>query len=752
MKYFNELYDSTQVVAKTGDDRVKIKGVTDDSRDVREGYLFVAIKGLTVDGHDYIEHAIKNGAAAVVAQKQLDVAWKDDVSYLQVKDSREALGFAASSWNDFPTKKLKVIGVTGTKGKSTTVHILHHLMAGGGKNVGSMTSISAKIADEELSTGLHVTNPGPLELHKLLRKMVENKCEYALLEITSHGLDQKRVAGVEFHTAVMTNISHEHLDYHRTFTGYIEAKAKLFAGVDRAVLNKDDRSFSKIKQKLDKNVELITYSLESRADYKASYVDTNEFMNFTIRSKGTLKKFTTRLIGDYNILNFAAAIAIARDEGISWNSIEETVNQVPLPPGRLERINNELGINIYIDFAHTPDSLEKVLKYLKGLHPKGELIPVFGCASERDVQKRPKMGEISTRLADISVFTAEDPRSEDINKIIDEIETGVTHGSNRLDSESKIKSGEHYYIRVPERIDAIAASIRKYAKPGDTVVICGKGHEESMSYEGLEHPWSDKKAILSALQLNNNKAAVVLAAGKGTRLKGEDAKVLRKIAGRPMITYVVSNLIKSGFGNVTLVVGYKKEQVIKRTQGFVDYVVQEEQLGTGHALKCSLNNIPEEVRDFIVLNGDDSAFFYPDTINKIYKEHIDEKAVVSFVSLVVDDPTGLGRVVKDENGQLTAIVEEKDASDKQKKVNEVNDGFYVFNKDFVQENIIKVQKSRISGEYYIVDLVKLALEQGKKVHVHTLKDNNEWHGINTVEQLEEGDRKMRIKIEKFFSQ
>ena len=239
---------------------------------------------------------------------------------------------------------------------------------------------------------------------------------------------------------------------------------------------------------------------------------------------------------------------------------------------------------------------------------------------------------------------------------------------------------------------------------------------------------------------------MILAAGKGTRLIGENAKVLRKIAGKPMITYCVNNLLQAGFASINLVIGYKKDEVIKRTQGFVSYSHQDKQLGTGHALMIALDNIPKDIKNFIVINGDDSAFFEPETINKIYQEHHDKKAVVSFVSLIVDDPTGLGRVVKDKNGQLLGIVEEKDASEQQRKINEVNDGFYVFDKKFVQENIEKIKQSSNSGEYYIVDLVKLALLEKKPVHVHVLEDRAEWHGINTLKQLEEGDRKMREKI------
>ncbi len=387
--------------------------------------------------------------------------------------------------------------------------MIHEILEKSGISVGSVTSINAKIKDEELDTGLHVTNPSPIALNSFLKKMVDKKCEYAILEVTSHGLDQKRTAGIKFDIGVLTNIKHEHLDYHKTFQAYKQAKAKLFSDINTVVLNKDDKeSFEFIKSITDSEVNIITYSLNSNSDYLIINIKTDRKMSFSIKEGNQNHKIETEFLGDFNALNLAAAIAVARNEGLDWDNITSAIKTIKSPLGRMEKIANDKSLNIYIDFAHTPDSLEKVLQFLKKKYPQGKLISVFGCASERDVLKRPMMGKISTQLAEVSIFTAEDPRSEDINKIINEMAAGV---DKNLAIEGDLDSPEykntHLYYKFPQRGDAISFAINKVAQSGDTIVICGKGHEKSMAYYGIEYPWSDHKAIELALKGKSYKIA-----------------------------------------------------------------------------------------------------------------------------------------------------------------------------------------------------------------------------------------------------
>lgn len=432
------------------------KGVTEDSRKVKNGYVFVAVRGLHFDGHNFIKDAVKKGAACVIGEKD----YKDlNTFYIKVKDSRIALGRIASAFYGYPSQKLKVIGVTGTDGKTTTSHLIYHLLTQAGKKVGLVSTIAAKIGAKEYETGLHVTSPDPVALQKFLAEMVKEECEYAVIEVTSHGIAQKRIEGTKFDIGIITNITSEHLDYHHSFEAYRETKlAFLRTAKDFVVLNKDDQSFSYLKSKLE-DKKVVVYE----------------------RSK----EVAGILPGAYNESNLAGALAVMENLGINKKEALKTLHSFKLPTGRLQKVNLGQPFDIYIDFAHTPNALENVLSFLRE-KTKGSLVAVFGCAGERDATKRPKMAEISTRLADFSVFTAEDPRNEKIEDILAQMERGV-------------KSRETKYVKIPERGEAIFYAINKVAQKGDTVVICGKGHEKSMAYDHTEYPWSDREAVKLAL-------------------------------------------------------------------------------------------------------------------------------------------------------------------------------------------------------------------------------------------------------------
>ena len=778
----SELLGSIREYELFGRNDQEISSIADDSRKIGKQGLFLAIRGLNYNGYNFIPDVIKKGVTVVVGEETPNSDWfGKEVTYVKVNNSREALSHLASKWYGDPALKLKIIGITGTKGKTTTAFILHQILASAGKKVGLVSSITTKIGVEDYETGLHVTNPEPLKLQKFLSEMVKKGCEYAVLEVTSHGLDQERVAGINFEIGILTNIAHEHLDYHKTLDNYQKTKLKLFKSSKISVLNKDDISFGFMSRSLGDSERIVTYAIDHEADYTAKGVYEDETTDFKIKEDEKTFNLQTELRGKFNVSNIVAAVAAARKLGVGWKNIQKAIGSLPHIPGRLEEVKNDCGFKIYIDFAHTPDSLEKVLSYL-GKKTKGKLISVFGCAGERDVKKRPMMGGISGKLADVSIFTAEDPRSENVNKIISQIASGAKESGaiemkldpSHLDQSTRLQapgarlpktgtvgqalatggqvheSTKHTFYRIPERGEAIAFAIQKIAKKGDLVVVAGKGHEKSMAYEGVEHPWSDKEIVKDCLAAVSNKGAIVFAAGLGTRMKSTLPKVLHKVVGLPMISYTLSNLRKAKFGEIIVVVGHKKLLVMKEVGLGVIFAHQRKRLGTGDALLSGLQKLEKGIKDVVVLNGDDSAFYNPETLSNILNNHKESGAVMTFATLILDNSFGLGRVLRIENGLPLKIVEEKEASEEEKKIKEVNIGLYVFNRVWAERNIKKIEKSP-GGEYYIVDLVKIALDQGEKVNLYNLGSQNEWIGVNTLEQLKEADIKMREKIQKLYA-
>lgn len=373
----------------------------------------------------------------------------------------------------FPSRKLTVIGVTGTDGKTTTVHLIHHILSLAGLKADLISTVSAP--------GLHTTTPDSMVLQRLIRQAVDRGTKYLVLETTSHGLDQHRLWGVKFQIGVITNVTHEHLDYHQTYENYLAAKAKLLSGVGTAILNRDDKSYPYLKSQCQNSkAKIATYGLKNAADFTPR--------NF---------KFQTSLPGAYNQYNCLAAIATSVALGVKADKIRKAVASFKGVIGRMEEIIEGQNFRFIVDFAHTPNGLENVLKTLKLLVPKrSSLIAVFGCAGLRDARKRPMMGEIASRLADMAVLTAEDPRTEDVNDIIEQISVGCRKAGGR---EGKT------FFRVPDRREAIKFAIG-LAKKGDIVVICGKGHERSMCFGTTEHPWGDQAEARKALKNRLNKA------------------------------------------------------------------------------------------------------------------------------------------------------------------------------------------------------------------------------------------------------
>jgi len=381
------------------------------------------------------------------------------------------LASLALLFHQFPSRKLRIIGVTGTDGKTTTISLIYQILKEVGYSAAMVSSVFAKIGDEEIDTGLHVTSPDPWPLQNLLKKMVEKGVDYVVLEVTSHALDQFRVLGISFEVGVLTNVTHEHLDYHKTYENYLAVKAKLFDKAKIAVLNKDDESYKYLESRIKNHVyRIISYGIRNEA-------------NFTPQ----IFPFKTRLPGEYNQYNCLAAIAATSSLGISGDKIRKGIASFPGVIGRMEKIDVGQDFQVIIDFAHTPNALEQVLKTLnEEKNKKSKIIVVFGAAGLRDVTKRPIMGEIAGRLANFAVITAEDPRTENVNNICNQI----AEGCKKVKGKFKI---------VADRQEAINFAVR-LAKKDDFVVVCGKGHELSMCFGTREYPWSDQEAVKKALK------------------------------------------------------------------------------------------------------------------------------------------------------------------------------------------------------------------------------------------------------------
>lgn len=380
----------------------------------------------------------------------------------------------------FPSRHLKVIGVTGTDGKTTTVSLIEHLLKKADFKVSMISTVNAP--------GLHTTTPDPLVIQRYLRNLVREGIEYAIVEVTSQALDQYRVWGVNFFAAVLTNITHEHLDYHQTLENYTKAKAKLFGGVKFSFLNKDDSSFGTVSKVA--NGKIITYGIKEKSDFQAEKINLQTSGSDVI-VKG--EKFHSPLIGEFNIYNLLAGVAVAKTLGLNSEVINKGLADFVGVEGRMQVVGGK-DFEIVVDFAHTPNGLKNSLVTLRKI-AKGDLIAVFGSAGERDKLKRPLMGSVSAQFADKVIITLEDPRSEPVEKISENIAQGLEKKGKKLNKD--------YWI-INDRREAIKFSIEKLAKKGDIIGVFGKGHERSMNIKGKEYPWSDQQAILEILKGRKN--------------------------------------------------------------------------------------------------------------------------------------------------------------------------------------------------------------------------------------------------------
>jgi UDP-N-acetylmuramoyl-L-alanyl-D-glutamate--2,6-diaminopimelate ligase len=475
---------------------VKITGISIDSRAVKPGHLFVAMRGGTVDGHQYIQKAIENGAVAIVGETELDAL---SVAYLQLENSRHALTWIAAAFHDWPARKLTVIGVTGTDGKTTTSNLIYKILVAADIRAGMISTVNAVIGDEVLDTGFHVTTPDAHDVQAYLARMVDAGLTHVVLETTSHGWAQHRVDACEFDIGVVTNITHEHFDEHGSYENYRAAKARLFSSLEwtrekpqgnprLAVINRDDRSFEFLNDFI--KTRKLSYGLGESAEVRAQDMTYNSNgIVFTAHADDFRVGITSDLVGSYNISNCLAAItATVYGLGIQPGIAAQGIASLGGIPGRMERIDLGQNFIAIVDFAHTPNALKVALEAGRKM-TDGKVISVFGSAGLRDKEKRRLMAETSIALADLTVLTAEDPRTESLDGILEEMAAGAKARGGR--------EGETFW-RVPDRGEAIKFALR-LAKHGDIVLSCGKGHEQSMCFGKTEYPWDDRTAMRAAL-------------------------------------------------------------------------------------------------------------------------------------------------------------------------------------------------------------------------------------------------------------
>lgn len=478
-------------------DDTTVGGIAWDSRKVKPGDVFFALIGASVDGHQFIHAAIESGAAAVVGTHPPDEPLA--VPYVQLQgDDRLALAKFSAAFYDQPSEKLIVIGVTGTDGKTTTTNLVYHILRTAGFPVGMISSVNAVIGDEVLDTGFHVTTPESPDIQRYMAQMVDAGLTHVVLETTSHGLVQKRVAEVAYDMAAITNVTHEHLDYHGNYQGYLEAKGKLFEALSVSgggksekaivVLNKDDESYPYLSEISE--VPQLSYSLKPDADLWADEIEnTPDELSFRVHARGEQFRIQTPLIGMYNVSNSLAAIALTRyGLGVPLSAVKDAFKTFPPVPGRMERIDLGQDFLAIVDFAHTPNAIKQALLTAREL-TEGKVIVVFGSAGLRDVEKRKMMPETAVGIADEVILTAEDPRTESLDAILADMAEGAIRGGG--------KEGVDFW-REPDRRTAIRMAVDG-AAPGDLVILCGKGHEQSMCFGNIEYPWDDRTALRAAL-------------------------------------------------------------------------------------------------------------------------------------------------------------------------------------------------------------------------------------------------------------
>ena len=464
-----------------GDAQTEISSLAYDSRKVCSGALFFCISGYKTDGHSYAQSAIDNGAAALMVTRPLDVS----VPQIVVDDARLAMAALSREFYGRPDAELKMIGITGTKGKTTTTYMIKSVLEAAGKKMGLIGTIINMIGTKELHTDR--TTPESPDLFALLRQMADEKCDAVVMEVSSHSLYLGRVAGITFDVGVFTNMSRDHLDFHETFENYMAAKKLLFHMTQRAAVNADDKASAFMMDGI--NIDWLTYGIKEKANVYAKNIEiTPKGVSFDLCSVRSMIPLNLNIPGIFSVYNALSAASACLQLGIGIETIKTGLEAMPRVAGRFEVLDTgQLPFTMILDYAHTPDSLENTLLTVKGF-ARGRIITVFGCGGDRDRGKRPMMGEIAGRLSTFTIITSDNPRTENPFDIISEIEAGI----QKTNCE---------FISIENRREAIRYAIQN-ANPDDIIVLAGKGHETYQEINGVQYPFDEKVVVKELLEEN----------------------------------------------------------------------------------------------------------------------------------------------------------------------------------------------------------------------------------------------------------
>ncbi len=496
-----ELLDGLEGCRVSGNPRLPVTGLAYHSGEVVPGGVFVALKGLKTDGHLYVEAALKRGARVVVSDRELPLP--PDVTMVQVKDARLALAHLSAAYFGHPSRELTLVGITGTNGKTTTAYLLEAILSAAGHRVGVLGTVNYRVGRRQWPAP--VTTPESLDLNRLLREMVNEGATHAIMEVSSHALDLRRVDRVAFDIGIFTNLTQDHLDYHRDLDSYFAAKSRLFLEIlgngggprGLAVLNLDDPRGRQLWSRVSGPVLTFGHYFQSQVRVlKAQF----HREGLTARVATPQGEFTleSRLVGPFNLSNLLAATAAALGLGFSLPQVAEGIAALEGVPGRLERFGPPGGPHVFVDYAHTPDALASVLAALKTLNFR-RLITVFGCGGDRDRSKRPLMGMAAAEGSELVIVTSDNPRTEDPRRIIAEIEAGLADAGLPPLSLAAARRGARGYLVVPDRREAIHSAVR-LAEPGDCVLVAGKGHENYQIWGTEKIHFDDREEVREALR------------------------------------------------------------------------------------------------------------------------------------------------------------------------------------------------------------------------------------------------------------
>ncbi len=474
----NDLLKRIPVLEIHGDYSREISELVFDSRKVTENSLYIAMRGTVVDGHSFIASSVEKGATAIVCE-EFPEHLNENATYIKVKDSSKTLGHLASNFYGNPSEKLKLIGVTGTNGKTSVSTLLFDVFKNLGYDSALLSTVEIRIG-EKIIPATHTT-PDVITINKILAQAVEEGCEFAFMEVSSHGIAQNRIEGLHFKIAGFTNLTHDHLDYHKTFDEYLKTKKRFFDQLEDsavAITNVDDKNGNVMLQ--NTKATKRSYALKTMADFHGKLLEV-DFNGMLLNFNG--KEFWTTLTGKFNVYNLLLVFGIASELGFESDEILQAISRLKRVSGRFETFKSDGGIFFIVDYAHTPDALENILDSINDIRTKNErLITVFGCGGDRDHSKRPEMGNIATKKSTLAIITSDNPRTEDPAAIIKEIEAGV-----EPQNFSK-------YTSIPDRKEAIKMAI-KFAEPKDIVLVAGKGHETYQEINGVKHHFDDKETI-----------------------------------------------------------------------------------------------------------------------------------------------------------------------------------------------------------------------------------------------------------------